>query len=121
MNSKVGLEKILYRLLLFPVTHRPLQDFLKGKLHELNKLKKKTRKIIRKEFGIKSTKLFTFLDVKKLLKIVLPHYENQMDEKKVNPIRIGIDGVKVGKRKMITCVVLTFPFIHENLRDVRRN
>jgi hypothetical protein len=119
--AETDLDDLLYHEVKQLISHRVMQFFLKSKITQLQERKRCILEAVREKFCIK-----TSLDgemcsasLDKFLPFILERYTARIEGQDELEVRIGIDAVRVGKKSMVTCVVLTFPFLdREGFEDV---
>ena len=118
--SQDEIDDIVFHELKLLINYRTMQYFLKSKVHGVEKRKMELNKIVKEKFDVKVTENMSMVSLQRFLPHVLERYKSHMSKSEANDIRVGIDAVRVGKRSMVTCVVLTLPFLDlsESLKDV---
>lgn len=113
-------ERAIYDQIRMNISYKAMEMFYKGKLRRITVVKANLLKTLGNKLHFKATEYTASLSLTDLLTNILPSYQERMSQSSDNLLRIGIDGVRVEKKLMLTCVVLTLPFLEdESFEDVR--
>jgi hypothetical protein len=95
-------------------TCRFFLHFMGQDAHTGEKEKKELFEETTEKFGIAQDGDWCMVSMKEYLPFILERYKSQLDPTAKNYIRIGIDGVRVGKKTIVTCIVVTLPFLQSH-------
>ena len=98
-------------------TTRYVMSFMGHGSHTGEAEKKELMDQIEKRFKLKFEDNWCMASMDVYLPFILERYLARLNKTGSNEIRIGINGVKVGKRQILTCVVITLPFLDDETHE----